>query len=131
MPLRIFIVEDEMINALSLKKELQRAGFQVCGMAVNSATAVAGVTESWPDLVLLDINLGAAPNGIETSRLIRKRHAVPIIFMTGYGDREIRRQAEALAPLAILDKPLDIPLLLELLEEIDMPQNGKGNPAPL
>ena len=117
MPLRIFIVEDEMINALSLKKELQRAGFQVCGMAANSAAALAGVAEKRPDLVLMDINLGTGPNGIETTRLMLERQPLPVIFMTGYGDREIRRHAEALAPLTILDKPLEISLLLELLEK--------------
>ena len=36
-----------------------------------------------------------------------------------YGEREIRQQAEVLAPLACLDKPLDLALLLELLEQVD------------
>lgn len=131
MPLRIYIVEDEMINALSLKKALQREGFQVCGMAANSAAAVAGVAESRPDVILMDINLGSGPNGIVTTSLIRERQAVPIIFMTGYGDREIRIQVEMLAPVAILDKPLEVSLLLELLEGMDPRPDGEGNPAPL
>ena len=117
MSRRIYIVEDEMINALSLKKDLLREGFEVCGMAAHSAAALAGVTESRPDLVLMDINLGVGPNGIETARLILERLSLPIIFMTGYGDREIRSQTEPLAR-ACLDKPLDISLLLELLREL-------------
>ena len=115
--MRIFIVEDEMINALSLKKELVREGYQVCGMAAHSAAAMARVRETRPDLLIMDINLGTGPNGIETARLIREELPLPIIFMTGYGDWIIRQRAEPLAPLACLDKPLDVPLLLELLEE--------------
>jgi CheY-like chemotaxis protein len=116
MSLRIYIVEDEVINALALKMELQRHGYQVCGTATHSAAAVAGVTQARPDLLLMDINLGSGPNGIETARLIVEKFPLPIIFLTGYGDPEIRRQAEALGPVACLDKPLDFPRLLELLQ---------------
>jgi CheY-like chemotaxis protein len=129
MPLRIYIVEDEMINALCLRNELQQNGFEVCGMAAHSAAAVVGMTENRPDLVLMDINLGIGPNGIETARLIQEQLDVSIIFMTGYRDREIRRQAEALIPLACLDKPLDIPLLLELLAGLT-PGAGKDEGSP-
>ena len=117
MSLRIFIVEDEMINALSLKKELLREGYQVCGMAAHSAAAFSGICDTCPDVVLMDINLGTGPNGIETAHLIREQAPLPIIFMTGYGDRKILSQAEMLVPLACLDKPLDVTLLLEHLDE--------------
>ncbi len=113
---RIYIVEDEIINALALKMELQQKGFEVCGMATHSAAAVAGVLQNRPDLLLIDINLGAGPNGIETARLIREQLPLPIIFMTGYGDREILQRAAALGPLACLTKPIDVSLLLEFLQ---------------
>jgi CheY-like chemotaxis protein len=97
-------------------RALARIGLLHSRMAAHSAAAVAGIAANQPDLVLMDINLGAGPNGIETACLIRERLSIPLIFMTGHSDREIRKQVEALAPLACLDKPLDIPLLLELLE---------------
>jgi CheY-like chemotaxis protein len=127
MSLRIYIAEDEVINAMALKMALQQEGCQVCGTAAHGAAAIAGVMETRPDLLLMDINLGAGPNGIEAARLIQEQRPLPIIFMTGYADREILQQAQALSPVACLDKPIDTARLLELLRRLDpgsLPENG-------
>ena len=43
----------------------------------------------------MDTNLGTGPNRFETIRRIWEQMPVAVIFMTGYGDREIRERASA------------------------------------
>jgi len=57
-------------------------------------TAVQMASRKKYDVVLMDINLGSGPDGIQTARAIREiegYNSVPIIAVTGYtlpGDRE-------------------------------------------
>jgi two-component system, response regulator PdtaR len=61
-----------------------------------------------PDVVLMDINLKGELNGIQAAEQIVVKYNVPIIFMTGYSDEELRKQAEKLNPLGYFLKPVNM-----------------------
>ena len=101
----ILIVEDEALAALSLATYLGSRGHR-CIAVATMEEALAQDLEASPDLVLMDINLVGSGDGIETADRISRKRPVPIIFMTGYTDTETIRRANALQPMAVLEKPL-------------------------
>lgn len=88
----VLIVEDNEINRRLAALYLR----EICNidMAENGYIAMNKIREKKYDAILMDINLGAGPNGIHIAQDIRKLdhyHDVPIIAVTGYtmqGDRE-------------------------------------------
>ena len=61
--------------------------------------------ETVPDLMLLDINLGAKKDGIDLALEIKERFNTPIIFLTANSDPATVNRAKAIKPLAFLVKP--------------------------
>ena len=102
---KILIVEDEKILAMGLKKKLENLGFAVTGLASSGAEAIASVKEIQPDLVLMDIVLKGAMDGIEAAKLIVNLHDVPVIYLTAYADDEILARAEKTCPYGYILKP--------------------------
>lgn len=88
----VLIVEDNEINRRLAALYLR----ELCNidMAENGYVAMTKIRSKKYDAVLMDINLGAGPNGIHVAHEIRGIEAykdVPIIAVTGYtmqGDRE-------------------------------------------
>jgi len=106
--IRILIVEDEFLAAVYLQRELIRSGYTVSQPVATGEEAIERAEQEQPDVVLMDIRLAGAIDGIEAAREIISRHTIPIIFMTGYSDDETREQAQRLNPAAYLAKPLQV-----------------------
>src|SRR5580692_3859473 len=70
---RILIVEDEGIIANIIASRLVKSGYEVAGIAESSEEALAKITELNPELVLMDIRIKGATDGIETEAQIRRR----------------------------------------------------------
>ncbi|GAC1338434.1 MAG: phosphate regulon transcriptional regulator PhoB [Acetobacteraceae bacterium] len=79
----VLVVEDEASLATMLRYNLEKQGFRV-EEAVDGHEAMARITESPPDIVLLDWMLPVM-SGIEVCRQIRRRPAtrdLPVIMVT-------------------------------------------------
>jgi CheY-like chemotaxis protein len=106
---RILIVEDEALIALLLERQLKSLGCPGVSKTARGEDAVASVDREAYDLILMDIHLAGAMDGIEATRLILSRAEAPLIaFMTAFGDRAIREAAMSLDPLAFMEKPLTL-----------------------
>jgi CheY-like chemotaxis protein len=81
-PLRILIVEDEILIALELESLLQDLGHDVVGMAASSRDALSLGQELKPDLAFVDIHLADGPTGVDVARHLAARHRVTVLFMT-------------------------------------------------
>lgn len=114
---RILIVEDEVISAGYIESALRKMGFLDVGRVSTGEAALKAVLEDRPALILMDINLGGPQSGIEAARDIGSTQAIPIIFITGYSDVGIFSQAEALKPVAIIQKPINMRLLERRIRE--------------
>lgn len=104
---KIAIVEDEAIVALSLRSRLEAANYAVTGIADCASSALALVTDTTPDLVLLDIKLKGDQTGIDIAQAIYDRWQIPVIFLTGYPDLAILHSAETSDLFGYLVKPVD------------------------
>ncbi len=116
---RVLIVEDDAIIALSLRSDLQREGFEVCGMAPTGERALAMAGEYLPDVVLMDVGLRGDMDGIEAGRRIHEVHRIPIVFISGFGRESVVERAAPLVPLACLDKPVSIAELRAALGRLE------------
>lgn len=122
MAKNILIIDDEELIIRSLKKLLEKNGYSVF-IAKNGQDAVVMAEEEGFDLIVADIRMPGL-NGVETIQEIyeglKKRNlkGIPAIFITGYADEEIKRQAEALKPVAYIYKPFDIRELVDKVRGI-------------
>ena len=107
----ILIVEDEVAIAENLQEILNIHGYGT-SMAHNPQDAIAAVGRRRPDLILMDINLGADIDGIETARRIRQSTDVPVVFLTAFSDDETVERAKQVDPMGYLVKPFKAPDVL-------------------
>ena len=104
---RALIVEDEIFFALNLEADMRAMGFDICDLAANGQQASKLAMSNQPDVVLMDINLEGGREGIEVARWLRNVCDVPIVFVSGYTDRDtVERIHEQVPNAPVLSKPL-------------------------
>lgn len=104
----IYIVEDEAIARASLEATVQDLGYELSGSAADADVAFADMTAMQPDILLLDINLGAVRDGVWLAKkLLEAGIKVEVIYLTAYGDSETIRRVKETQPKAYLKKPYD------------------------
>jgi CheY-like chemotaxis protein len=119
--LRILVAEDNAVNRKLVTALLSKRGHAVVSV-VNGREAIAAVTESEFDIVLMDVQMPEM-DGLEATAAIRKLEAVtgshvPIIALTAHamkGDREI---CVAAGMDEYLSKPLNPKQLFALIESL-------------
>jgi PAS domain S-box-containing protein len=104
---RIVIVEDESIVARDLQHTLQRLGYRVAAIASSGEEAIRVVTKLRPDLVLMDIVLKGAIDGVEAGEQIRRQMDIPLVFLTAYSDDATMQRAKVTEPFGYVLKPFE------------------------
>lgn len=102
---KILVVEDEGIVALSIRRSLERMGYDVIATVPSGEEAVEKAETEHIDLVLMDIRLKGALSGTEAAAQIKEHTEVPIIYLTAYSDEETLRKAKLAEPYGYLVKP--------------------------
>ncbi|MBI2381325.1 MAG: EAL domain-containing protein [Gammaproteobacteria bacterium] len=105
--LRILIVEDERVIARDIANQLQRFGSTVVGIAGDAAQALALFGQEDPELVLLDIHLDGADDGVSLAGELMARKPVAVVFLTAYSDPATLARVKAVSPYDFLLKPFD------------------------
>lgn len=108
---RILIVEDEILVAREIEDILQDLGYEVVAMAQDGETALQQVADTYPDLVLMDIVMPGAQDGIETADQIRSRFQIPVVYLTAYADSTTLERAKISEPFGYVLKPFQPPTL--------------------
>jgi len=109
--MKILIVEDEALLAMSYKMTLDMGNCEVVGIAATAQEAIDISREKRPDVVLMDIKLQGKLDGIEAAKEIIDSFSIPIIFLTGNADEKTRTRALSVKPIAYLEKPINCDLL--------------------
>src|SRR3954454_11121346 len=102
---RIFIVEDEAIIAADLRHLVESFGYGVAGVAHDPDAAVERIALSKPDLVLMDISLGSAGDGVDVARVVGR--TTPVVFLTAHGDPSTVSRASGTLPFGYVLKPFE------------------------
>lgn len=114
--LNVLIVEDEVIIAMLIRRELRKIGHNVIDLATSGEEAIQIAKDDRPDLILMDITLAGEMDGITAASEIKENADIPIIFVTGYQDRATRERAALTKPLGYFVKPLQMDQLESLID---------------
>ena len=107
LPINLMLVEDERVIAFDLKTQLQSFGYKVGAVLASGEQAVDRVTDVAPDLVLMDIHLDGALDGIDAALQIQARYRVPVVFLTAYAEDDTLKRAMDCRPFGYLVKPCE------------------------
>lgn len=102
----ILLVEDEMVEAMNLKRSLQSMNYNVVAIASYGEEAVEKAKKLKPDLILMDIILKGSMDGIAAAKAISKLE-IPVIYVTALPDDATINRALISAPYGYLIKPFD------------------------
>lgn len=103
-PLRLLVVEDELVSAEAIRMAVSDLGHTVCGTAATEAEAVAIAGRDRPDLALMDVKL-AGGDGIEAARRLHLNYGIRSIFLSGYANHGMMARITETYPLGIVHKP--------------------------
>src|ERR671918_530507 len=95
---QIMVVEDEGIVAWNLAQRLQGMGHTVPAVVGSGPEAIDHAAAIRPDLVLMDIHLQGAMDGIEAAAQIRAQGNIPIIYLTAFADEPTLQRAKITEP---------------------------------
>ena len=106
MKSNVLIVEDEALVAMEMQERITHLGYNVSAVVDTAESAVQLALARKPDLIMMDIRLKGAMDGIEAAALIQKSASVPVIFLTAYSGVEYLERAKITEPYGYLLKPV-------------------------
>lgn len=101
----ILIVEDEILVANELKGIVESLGYCVVGVFSKPAAVLKQLESDPVDLILLDISLGEALDGIDLAHVINTRFQLPFLYVTSHHEDEIIERVMHTHPIGFLNKP--------------------------
>jgi len=113
MPARVLIVEDEILTAMELESVLTERGYEVVGIAQDSATARALVNDNRIDLALVDVNLRDGRTGVSLGAELARTSAAKVIYLTAH---PLPPHERPHGVLGLLTKPSDERVVVGALE---------------
>ncbi|HTJ53237.1 MAG TPA: response regulator [Cyclobacteriaceae bacterium] len=115
--IKVLIVEDKLIIAQDIAARLTKHALEVVGICSTGEEAIERAMADKPDLILMDIELEGAIDGISAAQLILKEQPVPIIFLSDYTDSKTVERALKTKPSNYLTKPFNE---VDLIRAIDL-----------
>jgi DNA-binding NarL/FixJ family response regulator len=104
---RALVVDDEFLIAFDMEESMRELGFEVCSVAPNVEKAIRLAVTNQPEVVLMDVYLGGAHEGIEAGRWLREVCGASVVFVTAHNDDgTLERIREAVPGAPILSKPV-------------------------
>jgi CheY-like chemotaxis protein len=127
----VLIVDDDTIVSESLAKLLRKRGYEPL-TAADGIEAIERCKQNLPDLVLLDLNMPRQSGWITLEKITKLNPLTPVIIITG---SPVQPEPIAAARIrALMVKPLDVPLLIQVVEQLieepisEMPDRLQAQP---
>lgn len=118
LPKRVLLVDDDESIVEPLRHALADRGYEVL-VARDGSEALRTVERDAPDLVLLDIVMPRRSGFSVLDRLSQGgMRPPPIIMLTANTEPQHRHYAESHGVAAYINKPFDLPALLERVDTL-------------
>src|SRR4051812_48706826 len=101
----VMIVEDLSLVAEDIASKLNKHDMDVTGIYNNAEEAIQSLEERIPDLILMDIQLAGALDGISAAQIINEKYSIPIIYLSDYEDQPTLERAKKTLPANYFGKP--------------------------
>jgi AmiR/NasT family two-component response regulator len=102
-PLRVLLVDDDVLVINVVRELLEEAGHTVVGNAPDGQLALELTKSLRPDIVFMDIEMPGM-SGLEATRQIQEQCPVPVILLTAHEDAELIAVASRVGAAAYLVK---------------------------
>jgi FixJ family two-component response regulator len=123
---KVFLIDDDPSVRRGLDRLIRTGGYDVETLA-DAQSYLEGPVPHAPACLLLDIRMPRM-SGFELQNAISgTARALPVVFITGHGDEDVRVQALASGAVDVLFKPLDEAMLFEAIERaLALPPLGRN-----
>lgn len=124
---KVLVADDDASVRESLRKVLHGEGYEVVS-AANGAEAVELFRREQDriDLLLVDLNMPLKNGWATLDRLTETHPALAVVVVTGQPNQ--LEMAEAAGVNALVEKPIDVPALLKLIQELLAGPVESGHP---
>lgn len=115
MKIKVLIVEDNAITSEDLSEMLTDYGMEIIGVAKSADSAKELISNSNPDVLLVDIKLKGNDDGIALVHSLE--YTLPVVYLSSNTDSDTLKLAFASNPSSFLSKPFneqDLCIAIEL-----------------
>lgn len=126
MPVKVLIVEDEVIVAEDIRSKLINKGYDVTGIVDTFEKAQESVKANLPDIMILDIRIKGEITGVETAIILASQFekAIPVVFLTAFSESEFP-VLKAVESYTFIKKPFTEEALFQAIEKtLTRPKNS-------
>lgn len=102
--IKIMVVEDEVLVGIMLVRKLRSFGYEVGEPITSGEEAIERAGCDSPEVILMDVTLAGAMNGLQAARIIRQQYHIPSIIFSGYDHAGLNGQTEEVEPVTVVSK---------------------------
>jgi CheY-like chemotaxis protein len=114
---KVLVADDDESVRESLCRLLQGEGYQVAAVANGAKTVETFCRElDQIDLLLVDLNMPLKNGWATVDRLLEINPSLPVLIVTGQPNQY--EMAEAAGASALVEKPIDVPALLQVIHKL-------------
>ena len=114
--LLIMLVDDEDVVRRSAGRVVRQSGHRVIfARSGEEALRIYNETQPRPDLVLMDLNMPGMTGDQAFKELREVDPEAPVVFVSGYWDRELERELRSLGALGFVQKPYEAATLRDAI----------------
>jgi PAS domain S-box-containing protein len=103
----VLIVEDEAIVSEDIARKLRNLGYDIAGTTATGEEAIQIASRVHPSLVLMDIRLDGAMDGVTAADIIQRTCPVPVVFLTAHSDKTTVQRLRQTEAFGYILKPFD------------------------
>ena len=103
---KILIVEDDKMLSTIFEIYITELGYNYIGNAKTSDKAIELCEKELPEIILMDIHIEGGTNGIETTKIIKEKFNIPVIYISSDFTSEIIKNAIHDNVYGFLQKPI-------------------------
>jgi chemotaxis response regulator CheB len=92
--IKVLIVEDKLLIAEDVAARLEKHSMEVVAICSSGEEAIEKAKNKNPDLILMDIELAGAMDGISAAQSILQHQFIPVIYLSDYTDNKTLERAK-------------------------------------
>lgn len=96
---KVLIIEDDTFLRSTIATVLKKSNFEVVASVGSAREALFSDSEIKPEVLVVDLDLGPGPNGIDIAHTLRQRHTkLGIVMLTSFSDPRLFKKGNRQLP---------------------------------